>query len=245
MVSPAPQAPENAPLALALAAATSGHRQRGPVFEALLRGPVLVPTTTSGENEPSTVAVLAGADGRRFLVAFSHLGALRTWSRDVRTFVAMTGSELAAVARRHRVDSVLLNPGQESVMSLATAELDLLADGLLPGGNGVASVGEDGPPWRLRASGWQWPEPMLASLREFRRRPGIEAIYLLDAQHGGGQPTPTVAVRLQVAGTAAETLLGEVARLVAATAPGDQRIDVVMADDTLHGEATRIGAGLT
>lgn len=243
MVSPASPAPENAPLALALAEAVSGHRQRRPVFEALLGGPVLVPTT-SGENQQSTVAVLAGDDGRRFLVAFSHLGALRTWSRDVRTFVAMTGIDLAAVARRHRVDSVLLNPGQKSVMSLATAEVDLLADGLLPGGNGAGTVGEDGPSWRLRASRWQWPGPMLASLREVRRRAGIEAIYLLDAQHGGDEPTPTVAVRPQSAGATAEALLGEVARLVAATAPGDQRIDVVMADDTLHDEATRLGAGL-
>lgn len=40
-------------------------------------------------------------------------------------------------------------------MSLATAEVDLLADGLLPAGNGAGTVGEDGPPWRLRASRWQ------------------------------------------------------------------------------------------
>lgn len=241
---PSPPAPENVPLALALAGATSESQQRRPVFEALLRGSVLVPTTTSSPEEPRTVAVMAGADGRRFLVAFSDVGALRTWSRDLRAFVAMTGMDLAAVARRHRVDSVLLNPGQESVMSLATGELDLLADGLLPQGNGAATVGEDSPPWRLRASRWQWPNALLTALRELRQRPGIEAIYLLDAQHGEGEPTPTIAVRPNVAGTTAETSLGEVARLVAATAPSGQRIDVVMADDALDGEAARLGAGL-
>ncbi len=95
----------------------------------------------------------------------------------------------------------------------------------------------------MRASRWQWPDPLLTSLRELRQRPGIEAIYLLDAQHGEGEPTPTIAVRPTVAGTTAETSLGEVARLVA-TAPSGQRIDVVMADDALDGEAARLGAGL-
>lgn len=97
------------------------------------------------------------------------------------------------------------------------------------------------PTWAPSAPG---QNALLTSLRELRQRPGIEAIYLLDAQQGEGEPTPTIAVRPNVAGTTAETSLGEVARLVAATAPSGQRIDVVMADDALDGEAARLGAGL-
>ncbi len=213
--------PRNTALAEALAASVDRPvKARQAVYQALLSGVALVPAVRGSPAERAAVAVFPTPEGGQELIGFSGVDALRTWSREARTFVAIPGDELARLARRHQVDGVLLNPASASAMSLAPTELDMLADGLIPSAYGSAAATVAWPRSRqIQPTHFAYPDAAVEHLRDpVRGQPDVEAVHLLDIAYGGGEPIPTVAVRFAPV-TDSEALLQEIAESVAAALP--------------------------
>jgi hypothetical protein len=244
VVVPGPDEPRNQELADALRAEADREGAGRPgVYRALLGGVVLVPTTQASPEAESTVAVFPFTGGGGVLVTFSAVGALRSWSAQARTFVAMPGRDLAALARRHRVDGVILDPGSPSALSLAPAELDALADGLLPVPPGQGPFTVASPlPRAVRPTRLTYPDAARASLRRLSSRPEVAAVHLLDVNYGDGEPVPTVAVELAPVVRDPGGLLEETASSLASSLPPGQRVDVVEADDALLDAVARLAA---
>ncbi|MDP9072058.1 MAG: SseB family protein [Actinomycetota bacterium] len=245
MVRGPEDAPGNVRLSHALASVADGHADaaRQEVYRALLDGVVLVPTVEVSPGEGSTVAVFPDGEGGSVLVAFSNVGALRSWAAEAKTFVVVPGGELARVARRHRVRGVLLDPASPNRLSLAPAELDALADGLVPVRAGASEAAVGSPlPRRVQPTRFPFPEAALASLRGLSSRPEASAVHLLDVGYGGEDPVPTVVVELAHGVGDPGGLLEEIASSLASTLPRGQRVDVVEADDALLEATARLAA---
>ncbi|MGH8909996.1 MAG: SseB family protein [Egibacteraceae bacterium] len=239
--------PGNSALSEALAAsAQAPAHARQAIYRAMLAGVVLVPTVRTSGDEHSTIAAFPVDSGGQVLIGFSDVGALRMWSAEARTFVALPGDEFARLARRHRVDGALLNPASPAAVSLAPAELDMLADGLMPAELGSAAASVAAPlPRRVRPTRLERPDAVLAHLRDLaQREPKIAVVHLLDVGYGAGEPVPTVAVRFASGVTDSAGLLAEIAESIAAAVPRGTRFDVTEADDALHAEGLRIGSAV-
>jgi len=223
-------------------ASIGGAGGRIAVLREFLQADVVVPLLSLSEpGRPAHVSTAQDSTGQEVLAVFTCLEELGRWiGRDV-SFGGLSARKAAEIARERRLAGIVINPGSGNAFALTAAEVDLLADGILPSAEGSGRVFAVR---HVREPTHEIPEPVLAVARDLVLRPEVAAIYLYEASYSNDESAPrklTLGIRVRPSKrTRRDDVLRELAERARATLPVGLAVDLVDVDDALEAELAQI-----
>ncbi|HET9493937.1 MAG TPA: enhanced serine sensitivity protein SseB C-terminal domain-containing protein [Chloroflexia bacterium] len=125
--------------------------------------------------------------GRLVLPVFTDTTALFAWAPREANYVAMPAATLWALALQVRADAVVINVAGPSGGEVTRGEVQVLAQGGIPGPDG-AYVFPEGGTAQVRYPEPEPPEGLVGALwKAAAAHPGIESVYLVDVMIGQGE----------------------------------------------------------
>ncbi len=236
-------APDAAELRQALRNASTGTAgSRLTVMRAFLQADIIVPLVSlSGTDRPARVATAEDRSGQEVLPVFTRLEELGRWiGRDV-NFGGLPARQAAQFARERRLAGIVIDPGSDNALALASAEVDLLADGILPSGEGSCRVFENR---HVHEPTKPIPEPVLDVAKDLATHREVASVYIYEARYGEDKPVPrvlTLGIRVDsMTLDRRQDIMREIVKRVSSKLPAGLAVDVAAVDEALEADLVRV-----
>jgi hypothetical protein len=223
-------------------ASIGGAGGRIAVLREFLQTDVVVPLLSLSEpGWPAHILTAQDSAGQEVLAVFTCLEELGRWiERDV-SFGGLSARKAAETARERRLAGIVIDPGSGDAVALTAAEVNLLADGILPSAEGNGRVFAIR---HVREPTHEIPKPVLAVAGDLVLRPEVAAIYLYEASYSDDELAPeklTLGIRVKPSKRArCDDVLRELVERARATLPVGLAVDIVDVDDALEAELAQI-----
>jgi len=215
---------------------------RTSVLREFLQANVVVPLLSLSEpGRPASISTAQGPAGQEVLAVFTCLEELGRWMGHDVPFGGLSARNAAEIARERCLAGIVIDPGSEDAVALTAAEVDLLADGILPSPEGNGRVFGTR---HVREPMHEIPEPVLAVAGDLILMSEVSAIYLYEASYSDDWSAPrmlTLGIRVKPSERARRhDVLREIVEQVKVALPAGLAVDLVDIDEALEAELAQI-----
>jgi len=207
-----------------------------------LQADVLVPLLSLSEpGRPAHISTAQDQVGQEVLAVFTCLEELGRWIGGDVGFGGLSARNAAEIARERRLAGIVIDPASRDAVALTAAEVDLLADGILPSPEGNGRVFGTR---HVREPTHEIPEPVAAVAGDLILLPEVSAIYLYEASYSDDRSAHqklTLGIRVKPSERARrDDVLREIVAQVRVALPVGLAVDLVDIDEALEAKLAQI-----
>jgi len=202
------------------------ERTMADLFRSLVRSHLLVPIRRA-DDRGVEIAVATDAKGTTAFHGFTSEHALRRAIPEGATFVEMAVPALAEAALEDPTGELVVDAGSSVGGRLNRRDLELLQEGLLPGGGDDGAFRAEGT---LRVFALQAPpsdELLVAARTAFAQEPAVESAHSFEGELGRGPRHLFLGLRLRDGAASAAEVLPRISQALRPALPPDSMLDVV------------------